>query len=146
MANLVQSVHTMSAMVVQVAQMRNILFMALHGTLHTKLLCKLQNVNTIAGLRGWHTQEGGSMDHPTLYEYQESRMIVGYDFYALIAAAFNNADNKNLKQLKIAFPGFFETLLTRYTAPGGLLEGEGFHSGGYVYTVINGHLVETKQK
>lgn len=66
----------------------------------------------------------------SLHEYQESQEIGArdYPFYALIMAAFRQADTDNLGKLRCAFPLTWLELVKRYDAPGGLLE-EDRHQG-----------------
>jgi len=47
------------------------------------------------------------------HEYKESlRLAIGeFPFYAIVAAAMRQADTDNLKKLKAAFPGIWESLL-----------------------------------
>ena len=60
------------------------------------------------------------------YDYRVSQQISAqdYPFYALLMAAMRQADTDNIEKLKQAWPAIFNELLTRYNAPGGLLEGE----------------------
>ena len=60
------------------------------------------------------------------YDYLESQKIsaAGYPFYALIMAAFRQADSDNLAALKQAFPSVYVEFAQRYYAPFGMLEGE----------------------
>lgn len=60
------------------------------------------------------------------YDYEVSKHIAAqdYPFYALIMAAFRQADGGNLKELQMAFPVLYGELKARYNAPGGFLPGE----------------------
>ena len=62
----------------------------------------------------------------SLYDYEQGRVIEshGHPFYALIQAAMRQADSDNILRLQAAFPEVHAELHARYTAPGGLLEGE----------------------
>lgn len=60
------------------------------------------------------------------YEYKKSIRIEAedYPFYALIMAAFRQADSDNLEALKTVFPVVWAEFQTRYHALGGYLEDE----------------------
>ena len=62
----------------------------------------------------------------SFYDYRASLQITAahYPFYALIMAAMRQADTDNSKKLEQDFPEVRAELLTRYNAPGGLLEDE----------------------
>lgn len=59
----------------------------------------------------------------SLYDYERSISISAKDepFYALIMAAFRQADTGNLERLKNAFPAIWREFYARYHAPGGML-------------------------
>ena len=59
----------------------------------------------------------------SLYDYKISRKLISDDlpFYALIMAAFRQADTYNADALYRAFPALCEELIARYNAPGGIL-------------------------
>ncbi len=59
----------------------------------------------------------------SLHEYEQSKHIGAsdYQFYSLIAAAMRQADTDNLEALKLAFPGIYESLTRRYSAPLGVV-------------------------
>ncbi len=59
----------------------------------------------------------------SLHEYQCSLRINIQDdpFYALIMAAFRQADTDNLEKLKSAFPETWEEYKARYHAPFGVI-------------------------
>ena len=59
----------------------------------------------------------------TLYDYQKSKEIDA-PFYAIIMAAMRKADSTNLAELKRAFPETFNEFAKRYSAPGGVIEGD----------------------
>ena len=61
----------------------------------------------------------------SLNDYKQSLLIntKDYPFYALIMAAFRQADTYNLEALKRAFPLVWEEFQARYHAPGGCLDG-----------------------
>lgn len=58
------------------------------------------------------------------FDYLTSRAIEGegHPFYALIMAAYRQADSDNQRKLFRAFPDVVEELISRYNAPGGVLE------------------------
>ena len=60
------------------------------------------------------------------YDYKMSQEINAYDypFYALIMAAFRQADTDNLGKLRQAFPKTWAEFEERYNTPGGLSVGE----------------------
>lgn len=59
----------------------------------------------------------------TVDEYRWSLDISakGYPFYAIICAAFRQADTDNLERLKRVFPDTFASFMERYNAPLGVL-------------------------
>jgi len=59
------------------------------------------------------------------YDYRES-MRFGPDpnFYALIMAAMRKADTFNAMRLRAAFPDVWDEVQARYSAPGGVIEGD----------------------
>lgn len=65
----------------------------------------------------------------SLHEYQESKKLIEYPFYALIMGAMRNADSINLMKLQLAFPEVYTELLERYNAPGGVLPSD----NNYIY-------------
>lgn len=62
----------------------------------------------------------------SFYDYERSRAIEALDepFAALVMAAMQKADDKNLEKLKAGFPEIFRELQYRYRCPGGLLPAE----------------------
>lgn len=60
------------------------------------------------------------------YDYRESARIAAADlpFYALVMAAYRQADTKNAAKIRTAWPDVVEELEARYHAPGGYLPGE----------------------
>ena len=60
------------------------------------------------------------------YDYKLSLEISaqGYSFYALIMAAFRDADTDNLMALQRAFPHVYDEFKRRYNAPGGYLNSQ----------------------
>lgn len=63
---------------------------------------------------------------PNYYEYECSKRISaeGWPFYALLCAAFSQADSDNLARLQAAFPEEFEVFKQRYHNHGGLSNAE----------------------
>lgn len=57
----------------------------------------------------------------SLYDYKVSQRISAedYPFYALIMAAFRQADTDNQAKLQQAFPAVAREFTARYNAPGG---------------------------
>jgi len=62
----------------------------------------------------------------SLHDYQLSREITKDDppFYALLMAAFRQADSDNLAKLKATFPKTYKEFLGRYNSPYGILREE----------------------
>lgn len=60
----------------------------------------------------------------SLYDYKASQELSGKPFYALLMAAFREADGFNFEKLQQAFPEVYAELQARYDAPAGLLIGE----------------------
>lgn len=60
----------------------------------------------------------------TLYDYKRARNLRGESFYALLMAAFAEADTFNYWKLRDAFPEIADEVRERYDAPAGLLVGE----------------------
>ena len=62
----------------------------------------------------------------SLYDYKTSAEISAkdYPFYALIMAAMRQADDDNMRKLKLGFQDIWEELYMRYHAPGGILESD----------------------
>ena len=60
----------------------------------------------------------------SLFDYNASKALADYPFYALIMAAMRQADTVNSLKLLRAFPQVHAELATRYDAPGGFLPGE----------------------
>jgi hypothetical protein len=60
----------------------------------------------------------------SLFDYKRSKEIGHYPFYALLMAAFREADSYNFEKLCEAFPEVHVEMQMRYDAPGGLLVGE----------------------
>ena len=60
------------------------------------------------------------------YDYEASKRIAAedYPFYALIMAAYRQADSLNASKLESAWPTVVMELEARYNAPGGYLDGE----------------------
>lgn len=60
------------------------------------------------------------------FEYEASKRIYAMDapFYALVMAAMRQADEENLRRLRLGFEDVWLELQARYHAPGGLLPGE----------------------
>ena len=60
----------------------------------------------------------------SLYDYQQSQKISAedYPFYALVMAAFRQADTFNLERLRKAFPATYDEFIARYNAPGGIID------------------------
>ncbi len=69
-----------------------------------------------AGHPGW----------PLVFEYESSKHIALQDhpFYALVMAAMRQADEENLRRLRLGFEDVWQELQARYHAPGGVLPGE----------------------
>lgn len=70
--------------------------------------------------------EQGHPGWPLRYEYAVARRIRGerHPFYALIMAALEDADEENLRRLRLGFEDVWQELLARHAAPGGVLPGE----------------------
>lgn len=66
----------------------------------------------------------------SLYDYERSKAVSARDepFYALIMAAFRQADTDNLRKLKAAFPDTWREFYARYHAPDGILESDHEHA------------------
>lgn len=62
----------------------------------------------------------------SLYDFERARELVRSDppFCALVMAAMMRAGTFNTALLQAAYPGVWAEINARYTAPGGLLEGE----------------------
>jgi hypothetical protein len=62
----------------------------------------------------------------SLYDYEVSRQLAELraPFYALLMAAFREADTHNLQRLAAAFPAVHAEVQARYDAPGGMLPDE----------------------
>lgn len=60
----------------------------------------------------------------SLHDYRVSQRLAtdDYSFAALIMAAMRRADSGNAQVLKRAFPEIWDELVSRYLAPGGVLE------------------------
>lgn len=63
---------------------------------------------------------------PLRYEYAVSKRPELFDvpFYALVMAAMRQADEENLRRLRLGFEDVWQELQARYHAPGGVLPGE----------------------
>lgn len=51
------------------------------------------------------------------FDYQASKRIADYPFYAIIMAAMRKADSTNIEKLKAAFPEIWNELEERYNTP-----------------------------
>jgi hypothetical protein len=60
----------------------------------------------------------------SVHEYDLSKELADYPFYALIMAAMRKADSHNEGKLRAAWPEVWDELYKRYHAPGGMLSGE----------------------
>ena len=70
----------------------------------------------------------------SLYEYEQSQKIEmrRYQFYALLAALIRQADTDNTEKIKATWPDIYESFLTRYNAPMGVVpEWDGFTAEEY---------------
>lgn len=62
----------------------------------------------------------------SLFDYRASREIegMGFPFFALLMAAYRQADSANATKLRAGWPEIVAELQARYDAPGGALPGE----------------------
>lgn len=62
----------------------------------------------------------------TFYDYEASKRLAAgdYPFYALVMAAFRQADTHNTQILRLAWPKIWREFEARYNAPGGRLESD----------------------
>lgn len=62
----------------------------------------------------------------SLHTYRAGLDVAALDapFYALIQAAMRQADTDNEHKLRAAWPEVWADLAARYSAPGGILEGD----------------------
>lgn len=60
------------------------------------------------------------------YDYEVSKRVAALDvpFYALIMAAYRQADTVNAAKLRAAWPDVVDELSARYNAPGGVVPGD----------------------
>jgi len=60
------------------------------------------------------------------FDYEVSRRVAAMDapFYALVMAAYRQADTENARKIEAAWPDVVAELQARYHAPGGALDGE----------------------
>lgn len=60
------------------------------------------------------------------FEYEASKHVAmqGLPWYALLMALMRDADEENLRRLRLGFEDVWQELQARYNAPGGLLPGE----------------------
>lgn len=60
------------------------------------------------------------------FDYEASKRLSMLDppFYALVMAAYRQADTSNQAKIRAAWPGVVTELEARYNAPGGILPGD----------------------
>lgn len=75
------------------------------------------------------------------FDYDVSRVLsqADYPFYALVMAAYRQADTTNAAKLRAAWPDVVDELDARYNAPGGVIPSDGAppHPAGYAPQAVD---------